>query len=158
MRRSPATHHALRFENEFVRETHCLAGEVKIKGREFSCGVYLHSFVSALKSMERVKGIEPSSQAWEAHILPLNHTRSDLAFLANSNPKCNSNAVRNERHGSRICSIPKRQLPGCRLLQAARAYIMPGTRLSIPSSSCSGPRGRSFFSMRLTLGSPEMSL
>ncbi len=25
--------------------------------------------------MERVKGIEPSSQAWEAHILPLNHTR-----------------------------------------------------------------------------------
>jgi hypothetical protein len=26
--------------------------------------------------MERVKGIEPSSQAWEAHILPLNHTRA----------------------------------------------------------------------------------
>src|SRR5262245_10144984 len=26
--------------------------------------------------MERVKGIEPSSQAWEARILPLNHTRS----------------------------------------------------------------------------------
>jgi hypothetical protein len=25
--------------------------------------------------MERVKGIEPSSQAWEAHILPLDHTR-----------------------------------------------------------------------------------
>ena len=25
--------------------------------------------------MERVKGIEPSSQAWEARILPLNHTR-----------------------------------------------------------------------------------
>lgn len=28
-----------------------------------------------MKSMERVKGIEPSSQAWEARILPLNHTR-----------------------------------------------------------------------------------
>ena len=28
------------------------------------------------KKMERVKGIEPSSQAWEAHILPLNHTRT----------------------------------------------------------------------------------
>ena len=28
--------------------------------------------------MERVKGIEPSSQAWEAHILPLNHTRKNL--------------------------------------------------------------------------------
>ena len=26
--------------------------------------------------MERVKGIEPSSQAWEAHVLPLNHTRT----------------------------------------------------------------------------------
>ena len=26
--------------------------------------------------VERVKGIEPSSQAWEARILPLNHTRS----------------------------------------------------------------------------------
>ena len=29
-----------------------------------------------LRSLERVKGIEPSSQAWEAHILPLNHTRT----------------------------------------------------------------------------------
>ena len=28
------------------------------------------------KLLERVKGIEPSSQAWEAHILPLNHTRT----------------------------------------------------------------------------------
>jgi hypothetical protein len=26
--------------------------------------------------MERVKGIEPSSRAWEAYVLPLNHTRS----------------------------------------------------------------------------------
>jgi hypothetical protein len=25
--------------------------------------------------LERVKGIEPSSQTWEAHVLPLNHTR-----------------------------------------------------------------------------------
>ena len=32
-------------------------------------------FLSASVSMERVKGIEPSSQAWEARILPLNHTR-----------------------------------------------------------------------------------
>ncbi len=28
------------------------------------------------KLLERVKGIEPSSQAWEAHILPVNHTRT----------------------------------------------------------------------------------
>ena len=31
--------------------------------------------------MERVKGIEPSSQAWEARILPLNHTRCLLNGL-----------------------------------------------------------------------------
>ena len=30
--------------------------------------------------MERVKGIEPSSQAWEARILPLNHTRFQFAY------------------------------------------------------------------------------
>ena len=31
--------------------------------------------------LERVKGIEPSSQAWEARILPLNHTRFDARHL-----------------------------------------------------------------------------
>ncbi len=30
--------------------------------------------------LERVKGIEPSSQAWEARILPLNHTRACLTL------------------------------------------------------------------------------
>jgi hypothetical protein len=30
------------------------------------------------RELERVKGIEPSSQAWEARILPLNHTRFRL--------------------------------------------------------------------------------
>ncbi len=33
--------------------------------------------------MERVKGIEPSSQAWEARILPLNHTRFASDFVTN---------------------------------------------------------------------------
>jgi hypothetical protein len=28
--------------------------------------------------LERVKGIEPSSKAWEAFVLPLNYTRSGL--------------------------------------------------------------------------------
>jgi hypothetical protein len=32
--------------------------------------------------LERVKGIEPSSQAWEARILPLNHTRFSASILA----------------------------------------------------------------------------
>lgn len=27
------------------------------------------------EKVERVKGIEPSSRAWEAYVLPLNHTR-----------------------------------------------------------------------------------
>ena len=27
------------------------------------------------EGLERVKGIEPSSKAWEAFVLPLNHTR-----------------------------------------------------------------------------------
>jgi hypothetical protein len=38
----------------------------------------VENFCAVLKlvfNVERVKGIEPSSQAWEAHILPLNHTR-----------------------------------------------------------------------------------
>jgi hypothetical protein len=29
----------------------------------------------AVKTMERVKGIEPSQSAWEADVLPLNYTR-----------------------------------------------------------------------------------
>ena len=38
--------------------------------------------------LERVKGIEPSSQAWEARILPLNHTRFHWANLyQNSCPR-----------------------------------------------------------------------
>ena len=33
------------------------------------------------QKLERAKGIEPSSQAWEARILPLNHTRFDVRHL-----------------------------------------------------------------------------
>ena len=41
--------------------------------------------LSILLSLERVKGIEPSFQAWEAHVLPLNHTRADVpAFIKSS--------------------------------------------------------------------------
>jgi hypothetical protein len=31
--------------------------------------------LEALKILERVEGIEPSSEAWEATVLPLNYTR-----------------------------------------------------------------------------------
>jgi hypothetical protein len=33
------------------------------------------------KSLERVKGIEPSSEAWEAPALPLSYTRAVNIFL-----------------------------------------------------------------------------
>jgi hypothetical protein len=36
--------------------------------------------------MERVKGIEPSSQAWEARILPLNHTRAPGEAMSSTKP------------------------------------------------------------------------
>ena len=41
--------------------------------------------------MERVKGIEPSSQAWEARILPLDHTRFQRTTkgLADVPRRCN---------------------------------------------------------------------
>ncbi len=39
-------------------------------------GVCMNIGDSGSARLERVKGIEPSSQAWEARILPLNHTRA----------------------------------------------------------------------------------
>src|SRR5208283_3250551 len=36
--------------------------------------------------VERVKGIEPSPQAWEARILPLNHTRFNPGARAGASP------------------------------------------------------------------------
>ena len=35
----------------------------------------MNHWPGGIMGLERVKGIEPSSQAWEAHVLPLNHTR-----------------------------------------------------------------------------------
>ena len=38
-----------------------------------------------------MKGIEPSSQPWEGHILPLNHTRDCVdSLLAERERRCNS--------------------------------------------------------------------
>ena len=33
--------------------------------------------------LERAMGIEPTSQAWEAHILPLNHARRTVRAYTN---------------------------------------------------------------------------
>jgi hypothetical protein len=43
-------------------------------------------------NLERVKGIEPSYEAWEAAVLPLNYTRGG----ANSNPE---GEAQKPRHG-----------------------------------------------------------
>jgi len=40
--------------------------------------------------MERVKGIEPSPQAWEAHVLPLNYTRSMRLCVSAPVDPCNA--------------------------------------------------------------------
>ena len=50
--------------------------------------------------LERVKGIEPSSQAWEAHILPLNHTRfgEDAQYLARDRAVGNSDVEHARGH------------------------------------------------------------
>ena len=62
---------------------------------------------SADFKLERVKGIEPSSQAWEAHILPLNHTRRKSVPRINQNicfayygVRPHSNMLREVRCGS----------------------------------------------------------
>ena len=46
------------------------------------CGTNIQKYLilKGIIEVERVKGIEPSSQAWEAHILPLNHTRAKLTL------------------------------------------------------------------------------
>ena len=53
--------------------------------------------------MERVKGIEPSSQAWEAHILPLNHTRLRITLLTPVTP-----SLLPDRHAAGNLVLPRR--------------------------------------------------
>src|SRR5215472_8720056 len=44
-----------------------------------------------IKGVERVKGIEPSSEAWEAPALPLSYTRAPLMI---SDPRLPASALR----------------------------------------------------------------
>ena len=61
--------------------------------------------------VERVKGIEPLSQAWEAHILPLNHTRVLRLGFTNNSLLC---------WQSRIFKSPKR----CAVMHEAVPHII----------------------------------
>ena len=49
-------------------------------------------------AVERVMGIEPTSKAWEAFVLPLNYTRGDLGFYGISP------AARQVRPGVRVAA------------------------------------------------------
>jgi hypothetical protein len=43
-------------------------------------GQPLHDKLALRFKLERVKGIEPSYEAWEAAVLPLNYTRDESEF------------------------------------------------------------------------------
>src|ERR1700734_4188996 len=66
-----------------------------------------------LQGLERVKGIEPSSQAWEARILPLNHTRFSSPIILTAPA-----ALTSLNWGSRI-------FPGFTLQVSAAAAACP---------------------------------
>ena len=48
---------------------------------------------SGSRQLERVKGIEPSSRAWEAFVLPLNYTRGNLHFTQLPERRANRLAI-----------------------------------------------------------------
>ena len=52
------------------------------KTNETKQGRGLRANPRSLGAVERVRGIEPLSKAWEAAVLPLNYTRSTAAILA----------------------------------------------------------------------------
>ena len=60
--------------------------------------------------MERVMGIEPTSQAWEARILPMNYTRISEGIIARGRRKINpflslKKALRNPHFSSAVLLI-----------------------------------------------------
>ena len=72
--------------------------------------------------MERVKGIEPSSQPWEGHILPLNHTRTvNKLFLAHGHPPGNLFA----RLSKRLQFADLLPQPGNHMLELRRRQDFP---------------------------------
>jgi hypothetical protein len=66
-------------------ETNHAHGTMRIGRRFLKLALFLCGKVAMLSpkplEVERVKGIEPSSQPWEGHILPLNHTRVCVGYL-----------------------------------------------------------------------------
>lgn len=55
--------------------------------------------------MERMKGIEPSYQAWEARILPLNYTRKYLYSITEYIGTCKEK-IKNDGFLLKLCTAP----------------------------------------------------
>ena len=53
-----------------------------------ACQGYPLQLTVAVPGMERVMGIEPTSKAWEAFVLPLNYTRMSIVFSSVSKHVC----------------------------------------------------------------------
>lgn len=49
---------------------------------------YPLQLIAGIPEMERVMGIEPTSKAWEAFVLPLNYTRMSAVFNSVSKHVC----------------------------------------------------------------------
>jgi hypothetical protein len=60
-----------------IRTVQVLGNEI-LKGQKPTIGVGLGDLWSFLVLLERAMGIEPTSEAWEASILPLYDARSSL--------------------------------------------------------------------------------
>src|SRR4029079_9516233 len=73
--------------------------------------------------MERVKGIEPSSQAWEAHILPLNHTRFRHEWCLTK-----TRTLFNRHFAGTAASLLNRQFLVSSRHASSRPAVVPGRR------------------------------
>src|SRR5882757_4684657 len=93
----------------------------------------------ALLSLERVEGIEPSSKAWEAFVLPLNYTRVKEGILGyfrrEGEPPWGFSRQDHRRRWREI----RRLILGCNLLRlreiAPPHYFLAGARLCLRASS-----------------------
>ena len=77
-----------------------------------------------LKTLERVKGIEPSYSAWKAAALPLSYTRISADQL--SRPASRLNRYAPVRPRNRPCS-PNRSLPPLTGADSMRILMFPST-------------------------------
>src|SRR3569623_1114042 len=70
--------------------------------------------------LERVKGIEPSSRAWEAFVLPLNYTRNRCVLYRGAMGQVETGC---EGGHDPVASVPCRSASCCRWLRAANTFV-----------------------------------